>query len=438
MNKLLLFIFTLFSCDINAQPGYQFNGATGRYEYNTDPLGGIAQRYQNFTQMQMGTLQRLNSNLQQINSIPAPNSGDDLATRINATVLLGKKRIAEGKSSNIFKWAYDGTFTVHNRKYAEIIKSIIAKSGLRTNHYADVKAYIILSFYLTAKGIHGDNNNAKKTEAKKLDIEYLKNEYIQGMDDEQRTQNIMYDFNTLEKIDNLGKNTTEAKNMADAALQNKGYKKAAQLTITPNGLEDIGKLAIQNKKVKTTFARAKHTLFIDKLKETGKATDENIKKSTFYLQSFDELIKKLNGPDNDHVFAQSFIFGIYYMIYTEGKFLTPPQQESIFKLFYTDIINDADLQALPDTDLQLFYETNAIECMAISEMYANALQKKIEFEKKLNDPGISPDEKLSLSMNTTVYDNLNSAKYQAHVMLKKYFQPRNFDEYVLKEEGFVK
>ncbi len=438
MRKLLVFSLAFISCTCYAQPGYQYNGATGKYEYNTDPLGGIAQRYQNFTQMQIGTLQRLNSNLQQINSISIPGSGDNISATINATVLLGKKRIADEKASNLFNWKHDNTFSGNDIKQAEMIKNTIAKNGLRINNYADVKSFVIISFYLIAKGITEDNINAKKAEAKKLNIEYLKNEYIQGMDDEQRTLNIMYDFKTLAEINKLGANSTEAKTKADIALQNKGYKKAAQLTITPGGLEDIGKLAIQNKKVKTTFIRSDKAIFIDKAKESGKATPENISKSLFYLESFDALIKKLNGPDNDHVFAQAIIFGIYYMINTEGIFLTPVQQESVFKLFYNDIINDADFQASNDKELQLFYETNAIECMAISEMYANTLQKKIEFEKKVNDPKISPDEKLSMSMNVTVYDNLNTAKYQAYVMLKKYFQPRNFDEYILKDGGFVK
>lgn len=439
MKNILFFMFTLFFCNnINAQPGYQYNGATGKYEYNTDPLGQMGQRYENFAQMQIGTLQRLNSNLQQIYSTPMPNSGGDIKTAIDAAVMLGKSRIAEGKASNFFQWKQNGTFNQYEINQAEQIKTAIAKNGLRANHYADVKAFVIISLYLTAKGISEDNLALKKAEAKKIDIEYLKNEYIQGMNDEQRTENIMSDFHTLEKINKLGKNSAEAKNIADDALQGKGYKKATQLTITANGLEDIGKVAIENKQAKTTFTRSNHNLFIDKIKESGKATNKNIEKSTYYLQSFDALIQKLNGPNNDHVFAQSIIFGIYYVIYTEGKPLTPTQQESVFKLFYNDLINDATFQASTDKELQLFYEANAIECMAISDLYANALQQKIEFEKNMNDPKIDPNEKYALSAGTKVYDNLNSAKYQAHELLKKYFQPRNFDDYILSDKGFVK
>lgn len=439
MKNMLFFMFALFLYNnIDAQPGYQYNGATGKYEYNTDPLGQMGQRYENFTQMQIGTLQRLNSNLQQTYSTPMPNSGGDIKTAIDATVMLGKRRISEGEASNFFQWKHNGTFNQYEISQAELIKTAITKNSLRTNHYADVKAFVIISLYLTAKGINEDNVTLKKAEAKKIDMEYLKNEYIQGMDDEQRTENIMYDFRTLEKINKLGKNSAEAKNIAVDALQSKGYKKADQLTITANGLEDIGKVAIQNKQAKTTFTRTNHTFFIDRIKETGKATDKNIEKSAYYLQSFDALIQKLNGPNNDHVFAQSIIFGIYYVIYTEGKSLTPTQQESVFKLFYNDLINDAGFQASTDKELQLFYEANAIECMAISDIYTNALQQKIEFEKKMNDPRIDPNEKYALSVSTKVYDNLNNAKYQAHEMLKKYFQPRNFDDYILNERGFVK
>ncbi|MFZ1529326.1 MAG: hypothetical protein WAT19_11265 [Ferruginibacter sp.] len=425
---------------VHAQAGYQYNGATGKYEYNTDPLGGMAQRYQDFTKMQMATMQRINDNLLANSQLAQQSVGGmsagDLALQIKAVSAAGKMKIDNGRASNQFNWVFpDGTNDAQKQQ-ALTVKKLIASHGLNTNNYADVKAFFFVTYYLVATGGTDESRLQKKGEAKRLAPQYLANEYIQGMNDAQKTSNILEEINYLGRIAAAGSSSAGAKQIATQALFSKGFASIPELQLTNGGL--IKKQLAARANAKTTFKRIPKNIFIAEMLQSNKLPSEQEARFLHYMTQFDEIVKKIGGPNNDHAFGQSVMFALYYTIYTDGKTLSQKQLDAVIKLFYNDLVADDKFQSSDDQTLQKLYERIATETMAISDLYAIARSDKTTFEKKLNDPKTDAAEKYAMASDTKVYDRINSVKEMAHGKLKEFFMPRNFDAYELKEEGFVK
>lgn len=436
-----LFWFAATIC-CTAQAGYQYNGATGRYEYNTDPLGGMAQRYQDYTNMQIATMQRMNANTMANNQamLNGTNgiSGNNLMAEINAAVARGKQKIAAGKAANSFNWVYGSNVTGAQKNMAASIKNVIESHGLNANDYCDAKAFFALTFYAVYKESADEYRLEKKGEAKRTQQEYLTNEYVQGMTDAEKTNNLLYDINVLALIKDAGLTTASAKKIAANALESRGFSHPSNLVVSTNGLLAKGAAVISAGKAKTTFVRSKENIFITEAINAGNITQQQKAAMLKYMDAFDAVVKKINGPDNDHAFSQSLMFAFYYTIYTDGKTLSAKQLDTVVKMFHQDLVSSKDFQSLPDEKLQSFYERLSIECMILSDRYANAKVAVKKFEEKLNDPKQDAMEKLSMSANTKVYDDMNTIKELAHKQLRDFFKPRNYDEFVLTENGFKK
>lgn len=441
MKSKTVFTVMLFTVhSIFAQSGYEYNGAAGRYEYNTDPWGGMAQRYQEYTNAQIAVMQRMrNTQTPLLQQQSAFGGTAALKAEIDAAEALGAAKIKNGKATNRFSWVYGTNISGQQKKQAEIIKELIVQNGLDANNYADVKAFFAVTFYLVAIQSSNESKTEKKAEAKRLATGFLQNAYIQGMNDVQKTNNILYDIDLLGKISAAGPATEAAKKIAAAALTARGYASPVELQAGDNGLTSkkaAGANALQN--AKTTFSRLPDNLFVAELSAGNKITTQQAALYKRYMNQFDALVKKIGGPDNDHAFGQALMFAIYYTVYKDGERLIPKQTDAVVKLFYTDLISDAGFQKNTDKQLQVFYERLAIECMAVFEMYAKAQDERRSFETKMNNPALDPAEKLSLSSTTKVYDQVNKVKELAYARLKEFFMPRNFDEYQLTGEGFIK
>jgi hypothetical protein len=436
---ILTFIFFVVCSAAAAQSGYQYNGATGKYEYNTDPLGGIAQRYQNYTNMQIGTLQRMNNNLlANTQATISTSGGTDVIADVKLAVARGKMVIAAGKATNIFKWSFTNESTEAQKKMAAVIKSVIQQQGLNVNDYCEVKAFFAVTFYAVFTGASSEYRLEKKAECLRTKQQYLTNEYVQGMNNEQKTDNVLGDINILAQIKTAGLTTAKARGIAANALLGRGFSHPDNLKITAKGLQDIGEEIIATGKAKTTFIRSATNMYVKLMLDAKKVSAQQAEAWQKYLNEFDGLLKKIKGPDNDHAFAQSVLFSIYYSIHNNSKMLTPVQWESVMQLFYKDILGSKEYQLAADSKLQLMYEKLAIECMELSDRYARQTAVKYAFEKKIADPKIDGLEKMSLTMNNKVYDELKSIQELAYIKLKEFFRPRNYDEYELKENGFEK
>lgn len=440
MKYYIFLIALLFPIFLKAQSGYQYNGATGRYEYNTDPLGGIAQRYENYTNMQIGTLQRLNNNLQAINQIDALNNTNNFNTEINATMLLGKSKIAAGKAINFFKWEYDEKegITKQQKNNAIALQQLMMKQDLDINNYCEVKAYFNVTYYLLYSGIKESSIEYIKAEAKRTNNSYLTNEYVQGMNDVQKTTNILYDIAVLEKIQKANPASNQGKDLAAEALRNRGFAHPSELILSNKGLLNKGEEKIKAGTAKTTFNRKQENLYVKSLLLDGKINNEQATKYKVYMQDFDRLIKKLNGPNNDHAFAQALLFSIYYTVYNDGKQLNAKQFEWVVNEFFKDLITDINMQASSDEKLQLLFEKLVIECMELSDKYAVAKYQTQKTTEKLKDKNQDPLALMGEIMTNRGYDDQKNLKQTAYLKIKEYFQPRNYDDYVLTNDGFVK
>lgn len=436
-NILLLILFFTLSCNfVDAQTGYEYNPATGKYEYNPNSLDVLMEKHLEADSRRIQqTYQQIIDNEQQYLNFAMESE------RLN---MLGGYRIQNGRATTRIATSAQGSLInlmIKNNPPAET--EIRQSAGAALQAFNNLLKYKKMTPYDTADGnalafvlafeiYNGEDPGAVRL--KKWGAAHrkslLNDTYYQGKSEEQKQKEYedlaiktMYAWQAFQ-LSKQPKLAVKDQQKAKILARNSAYQildvqwtppvDGIELSDNENGFGDRSSRVLASGKVTTTFNRSNTVLLAPEYAaKYGK--DESYYVNL--MKTFDAETLRRGGKTNDAAWVNAIAFLFAYEIYTQRKVKLNDQQLNwVYREMNKDMLVHAQYQAYTNEGKQRYYEYVALEAMIVYDNYVQAASQERSYQRG------------------TIMDK---AVRGADALLVNIFNRRRFYQYELTPTGFV-